>query len=313
MRMRFVIWALTGLVFLFSVPRPARAAEVTLDRIVAVVNGRIITEYEVQERMKEIRERIGDRQLTPEQQAQLKELRKQIIDQMVTDILLDLETERYGIKVSDADVRDAVKAIMERTGLDDAGLRKELQVQGLTYEKFFENKRAEIRKRRLVSGLVQVVVSEEEVRKAFDAKHGVEAAGDYLHLRLILLPAGMSAADLKRDIEAKKTTFAQAADLYSQGPGAGQGGDLGVISRKDLAQDWNEALQGVPVGGISKPFKVQGQEALLLNDELKELPQGDFALEKDQIYEDLYNKKMEAFLTEYLTKLKAKAVVEYRD
>lgn len=313
MRMRLGIWALTGLLLLFLAPLPSRAAEVTLDRIVAVVNGRIITEYEVQQHLKEVMDRVGNQQLTPEQQEQLKGLRKQIIDQMITDILLDLEAEHYGIKISDADVRDAIKSIMERTGLDDAGLRKELQVQGMTYEKFFENKRSEIKKRRLVSSLVQVVISDDEVRKAFDAKHGAQAAADYLHLRLILLPPGMSAADLRRDIEDKKTTFAQAADLYSQGPGAGQGGDLGVISRKDLAPDWQEALKDVSVGGITKPFKVQGQEALLLNDELKELPQGDFEAEKEQIYEDLYNKKMEAFLSEYLNKLKEKAVIEYRD
>lgn len=289
---------------------PLRAAEYVADRIVAVVNGQIITDFEIRQQVK-IATDSG--QVNVGSAADLKALRKQIIDQMVTDILLEQEAQRYGIKISDTEVNDSIRAVMERTGLNEEQLRKELTVQGLTWEKFFEIKRLEIKKRSLVAGLVKVVVSEDELHEAFEKKHGKAEAGDYLHLRIILLPEGMSAAAVKRDIESGKMDFAKAAQLFSQGPGADQGGDLGVVGRKDLAPEWSKALEGVPTGGVSKPFRVQTQEALLSIASVAEAPTGDFDAEKEQLYEEIYTRKMETFLREYLDKLREKAVIEYRD
>lgn len=288
----------------------ARAAEFVADRIVAVANGSIITDFDLKQQVKMA---IEGGYANPANAEEMHALRRQIIDQMIMDILLEQEAGRYGIKVSDADVRASINGIMEKTGMNEEQLRKELVVQGLSWEKFFENKRLEIKKRQLVSGLVKVVVSEDEVREAFEARHGKSAEGEYLHLRLIVLPEGMTAAAVRQEIDSGKLTFAKAATLYSQGPGAEHGGDLGVVARKDLAPDWRNALEGVAVGGVSKPFKTQGFDALLMIDSLAEAPQGDFEQEKENLYEDLYNKKMETFLKEYLDKLREKAVIEYRD
>ncbi|MES9995100.1 SurA N-terminal domain-containing protein [Desulfovibrio aminophilus] len=287
-----------------------RAAEFVADRIVAVANGSIITDFDLKQQVKMA---IEGGYANPGNAEEMHALRRQIIDQMIMDILLEQEAGRYGIKVSDADVRASINGIMEKTGMNEEQLRKELVVQGMSWEKFFENKRLEIKKRQLVSGLVKVVVSEDEVREAFEARHGKSAEGEYLHLRLIVLPEGMTAAAVRQEIDSGKLTFAKAASLYSQGPGAEHGGDLGVVARKDLAPDWRNALEGVAVGGVSKPFKAQGFDALLMIDSLAEAPQGDFEQEKENLYEDLYNKKMETFLKEYLDKLREKAVIEYRD
>lgn len=298
------------LFFLLVFAAPVRAAEFVADRIVAVANGQIITDFEVKQQVKFA---LDSGQVNVANAEEMHALRRQIIDQMILDILLEQESKRYGIKVSDSEVNASIRGVMERTGLNEEQMRKELQVQGLTWEKFFENKRLEIKKRQLVSGLVKVVVSEDELREAFDQKHGKAEVGEYLHLRIILLPEGMSAAAVKRDIESGKTTFAQAAGLFSQGPGAEQGGDLGVVGRKDLAPEWRKALEGVAVGGVSKPFRMQSQEALLNIDSVVEAPSGDFEAEKETLYEEIYTRKMETFLKEYLDKLRDKAVIEYRD
>ncbi len=298
------------LVLCLGFAAPLRAAEYVADRIVAVINGQIITDFEVRQQVKYA---TASGQVSVDGPDQLKALRRQIIDQMITDILLEQEAQHYGIKVSDSEVNAAIRDVMERTGMNEEQLRKELAVQGLTWEKFFENKRTEIKKRSLVAGLVKVVVSEDELQQAFDEKHGKAEQGDYLHLRIILLPEGMSAAAVKRDIESGKMTFAKAAEVFSQGPGADQGGDLGVVARKDLAAEWGKALDGVAVGGVSKPFRIQSQEALLYIDSVAEAPTGDFEAEKNQLYEMIYTRKMETFLKEYLDKLREKAVIEYRD
>ncbi len=85
------------------------------------------------------------------------------------------------------------------------------------------------------------------------------------------------------------------------------------VVQLDAALRHPGAVEGVAVGGVSKPFKAQGFDALLMIDSLAEAPQGDFEQEKENLYEDLYNKKMETFLKEYLDKLREKAVIEYRD
>lgn len=334
--------AALALAALLSLPVPAAAQPAELvARVVAVVNDKMITQYDLDAQMKPILDKFKGKTLSAQEQDMMNQARRQFLTRMVDDLLIEKEAEKYKITVSDQEVAGEIKRIKEKNNLSDAVFQQQLLAEGFTLKDFTEKMRGDMLKHRIVAGLVQrkVVITEDEIRKALDndpkaasrpmTSTAALGTGGKVRLRLIILPPGNSADEVKRSIERKDTTFAEAADKLSRGPGAGQGGDLGELNWNDLAPQWKEALAGLKPGQISQPFKLNANEALLMLDSRdtgekkeaepekkpseaeKERPPIDPAV-RNQIYETLYAAKMEELFKEFLSKLRAKAVIDIR-
>jgi peptidyl-prolyl cis-trans isomerase SurA len=293
---------------------PALAADTVLDGIVAVVNGKIITKYELDERLRPVYEQIRGRQLSTDEIMKVQELKKKALDQMVEDQLLIDESVRYKLTVSDTEVQEQIKAFLAKRKLSDEEFKRQLELQRMTRSDFMNNMRRDMIRHRLVGGVVsnKIVVTDTEIEERYNERKAEFSQDSMVELALILLPAGVSAADVKADVEAGKMTFAQAAEKYSQGPNASKGGDIGYIAWKDLAPEWNAALVGLKPGEISKPVLIQSFEGLL---QVVNLKQGEvLPLEavRDQIYQSLHDGKFEKSFQEYMQKLRDKAVIEYK-
>lgn len=117
---------------------------------------------------------------------------------------------------------------------------------------------------------------------------------------------------MREQIVAGETTFEEAADKYTTGPGAGSGGDLGVLEWNDLAQAWHEALTGLKPGGISEPFEVQSFKALLKLDSYANTEAASFEDSKQEIYQKLYRQKQDDLFADFIKKLREKAVIELK-
>ena len=61
----------------------ALAQDTLVDGVVAVVSGKIITKYELDERMRPVYEQTRGRQLSTDEISQVASLRRRIIDQMI--------------------------------------------------------------------------------------------------------------------------------------------------------------------------------------------------------------------------------------
>jgi peptidyl-prolyl cis-trans isomerase SurA len=293
----------------------AQAEEVLVDGIVATVNGKIVTRYELNERMLPVYEQLRGRTLSPDERRQVEMLRRQALDQMVDDLLIQDDAERYKLKVSDVEVEDQIKSFREKRQLSDADFKKQLEQQRMSRADFVRNMRRDIIKHRIIGGVVtaKVVVTDTEVEHEYNERKAEFSKDSMVQLALVLLPAGMSAAELKTSIESGQMTFAQAADKYSQGPGAKQGGDIGLIAWKDLAPEWNSALRGLKPGQIAQPVHVQGFDGLLQVVSLKEGEELPLDAVREQIYQSLHEGKFEKVFKEYMQRLRDKAVIEYRN
>jgi peptidyl-prolyl cis-trans isomerase SurA len=293
----------------------AQAEDIVLDGIVATVNGKIITSYEITELMRPVYEQIRDRTLSPDERRQVESLRRQTLDQMIDDMLIVIDAERYSLKITDAEVEEQTKVFREKRELSEADFKKQLDLQRMSRAEFNRNMKRDIIKHRLIGGVVtsKVVVTDTEVEHEYNERKAEFAKDSMVQLALILLPAGMSATELKAAIESGKTTFAQAAEKYSQGPGAKQGGDIGHIAWKDLAPEWGTALRGLKPGQISEPVRVNDFEGLLQVVSLQEGEQLPLDAVREQIYNSLHEGKFNKVFKDYMEKLRGKAVIEYRN
>ena len=303
------------LLAVFSWRSPVLAADTVLDGVTALVNGKIITKYELEERLQPVYQQTRGRTLSTDEISQLTMLRRQILDQMIDDILIQQDSERYKLKITDVEVEDQIKDFLAKRKITPEEFKRQLTLQRLTRDDFVRNMRRDMIKHRLIGAVVtsKVVVTDTEVEQRYKERKAEFSKDSMVQLALILVPSGMSAPDLKAQIESGQLSFADAANKYSQGPGVGQGGDIGFLAWKDLAPEWNAALAGLKPGQVSSPVRIQDFSGLLQVVSLKEGEELPLDAVREQIYQSLHEGKFEKVFQDYMQKLREKAVIEYRN
>ncbi|MDY7000332.1 MAG: SurA N-terminal domain-containing protein [Thermodesulfobacteriota bacterium] len=301
------------IVFFLATASPVQAGEL-VNRIVAVVNGEIITLFELNERVKPLLDHFKGREIGEREKAAILKIKEDLLNSMVEDLLLRQEVEKIGIEVSDVEVETQIQEFKKGNNLNEEEFLKQLRLEKMTREDFAEKIRQDILKHRLLSFMVRrkVVVTKEEIEECFKADKQNFALDKKVHLGLIVLGSGNSAALIKKRIEDQELSFADAADIYSQGPGAGSGGDIGLLSWKDLDTEWKEALKDVCAGQITEPFVVRGREALLLLKSEVSGSEQPLNKVKDEIQKKIYKEKLEAGFNEYMDTLRANAVIDIK-
>ncbi|WP_432736237.1 SurA N-terminal domain-containing protein [Maridesulfovibrio sp. FT414] len=312
--MKRLIAAMMTAMVLFSA-QIGSAEEKTVDGIVAVVNGDIITMYELNLKMAPIMKQFKGRELSAVEEEQIKKIRSQILDRMINDMIIDQEATRLKIDVTAQDVDAEIKSIKESSNLTDEEFEQRLALQKTNLDELKEKLKSDIRQHRLLSYKVKskVVVTDDEIKAAWNSTRTADdKQAKNVHLKLILFPENVSAEQVRQQILGGETSFEEAADKYTVGPGAGSGGDLGVLKWDDLAQTWHDALQGLKPGGVSEPFDVQSSKALLKLDSYASVEQEAYEESKDKIFEKLYRQKQDDVFADFIKKLREKAVIELK-
>jgi peptidyl-prolyl cis-trans isomerase SurA len=202
-----------------------------------------------------------------------------VLDLMIDEELVNQAAQKIGIVVSEAEVDEAVKSIMEENKLSEPQFRIALQQSGTNLPSFRSQLRLEILKNKVLSYSImsRIVVTEQEVTDYLNGNipAGAEpifsASGisDFDGVRIIFLPSSPSraasvmaqASRIKAEIEAG-LPFSDAAKKYSKGPGAENGGDPGNLVVRDLQPELQQIAKQLTPGRVSDPLN--GGEAVLL-------------------------------------------------
>lgn len=298
--------------FVMIVSASAVKAEDVVDKIVAVVNGDIITLFDVDQRLQPTIARMKAQQRGAVSPEIVDNLRGQMLDRLINNALLHQEAERFNISISDVELENQILSVRSQAGVTEDQFIAQLATQGLTLDDYREELRNNILRQRLISVMVKrkVVVTDEEIQKFYEANKDRYSRDKRVGLSLIVLPESEDAGKLLQRLELGLETFADAARRLSVGPGADNGGDIGELSWDDLAPEWRAAIEGLSVGEVSEPFTLQGSVALL---RLNGMESGEtLPLEEveQEIYQELSAPLLEERYKEYMAKLKAKSVIE---
>lgn len=124
--------------------------------------------------------------------------------------------------------------------------------------------------------------------------------------------AGRRLAEFKRNIEAGRTSFEKVARDNSEDGSAAEGGDLGWVSPGGFVPEFEEAMNELPVMGISGPVMsrfgvhlIQVLERRTIELEPKALREQARAALREQKYEEVYR--------DWVRDLRARAFVEMRE
>src|SRR5690606_12924523 len=122
------------------------------DGIAAVVNNEIITMRELQQRMASNRVTTGG-----QNQAQ-----QTVLQAMIDEKLMRQDAEQYGIKITDAQLSQAMANIAQRNNLPPEKLRPAIEQMGLNWNDYTRNLRNEMVMEELRSRIIQSRVNVNE-------------------------------------------------------------------------------------------------------------------------------------------------------
>ncbi|MHC1789387.1 SurA N-terminal domain-containing protein [Solidesulfovibrio sp.] len=307
----------------------AGAAEL-VDRVVAVVNGKLITLFDVNNKVVEVVQRTQGISLKPDD-PRAEELRRQVLESMITDMLIEQEASRLKVSVSETEIDAQVDEIKKKNNLTQQQLVTELAKEGLTLKQFRERMREDSMRKRLLGFMVhrKVLVTDDEIRDYYEKnKDSLSAAKSILgpkvsgNIGFIMVPSKKQAEELRAKINSGSMSFAEAAKKFSIGPGRDQGGDLGDVQAKDLAAPLRDALTAVTAGQVSEPVMLDGK-AVLLTLRTGQAPAAKAAPvpaaaatsyegAREQVQELLYKQKFDKLFQEFMDNLRSKAVIEVK-
>lgn len=235
----------------------------TLDRIVAVVNRDVITEYELQNRVHQVAMNLRRQNI---QLPEMPILRRQVLDRLISEKATNQRAQEIGLRVDEQMVTASIEQIAHNNRMTPEELRERLAKDGVTYGAFRSQIREEILLQRLrereVDSKITIPESEIDTYLAEQAGFSGDETTEY-HVAHIVVPIAngkaSEAESLAKDIvkQAKKgADFGKLAATYSKGDDALEGGDLGWRDAGRLPTSFWQAIQNNTKRGFVTYVKV---------------------------------------------------------
>lgn len=257
MRFRQLAFFLSFLLLAVS----AQAAQV--NKIAAVVNGQVITMFDLQrEAIPEfMRARVDP--ADPSKKAQTDQILKNTLDTMILDILVAQEAKRLKVSVGNSEVDSEITRIMESRNMTRKQFEAQLAQQKIPIETLRKNLEKNLLRQKIMSMEVgrKVVVTPQEIAEYYEAHRGELFKRDGLHMALLVYSPKANAAAIASQIKSGKLSFADACAKYSIATNREKGGDQGPVEWDKLNPEWSGRLSRMKPGDVTDIFTIQGHKA----------------------------------------------------
>ena len=297
------------------VPGATRAE--TIERVVAKVNGQIITLSEFQGR--QIAAAQGARVDPAGVSAFLRQNNAKILQDAIDEILILQKAEDAGIHAPPAWIDEAIEGIKKDNRItSDEQMQEALAREGLTLAELRANIERGVLRRIVMQRDVQpkIEASEADVRAEYERVKGSEFTKPAtVTLQEILIPENAGGLALAREIAGRARAgedFQALARTYSTAPSRVNGGDLGQLAQGDLHPDLEQTAFGLPVGSVSDPLPVAGGIRLIRVVAKTTGSTTPFDAVKDRVRDRVMMARFDKAYDAYVAELRQNAVVELR-
>lgn len=272
-------------------------------------------------------------------------IKNRVINELVIKALLDEEMNKRNIKVTNADMEEAIKTIVDKVGSKEQ-LDKILKENGVSAADFKKDLKEQVRMKKLAESLGSSDVSDAEV-KAFYTRNvdkfkypeKVRAS----HILVAVNPeeitevvksepenANLSEAEVKAKVDAQiKEKAAKANSLLAEAKknpadfaklakensddttSAQKGGELGFFAKNEMVPEFANAAFKAKPNTVVGPVKSQyGYHIILVKDRMA-AGQEPFEKVKSSIKDYLTNQKQLEQIDKLVESLKKNATIEY--
>ncbi len=301
-----------------------------IERVLVKVNGEIFTKSDLENRqVVTLREQGQAQQLNDaDLKKRVEQLTPQILVDAIDEMLLIQRAKELGYHMTDEQFNDVLTRLKADNKITtEEQFQAALKQEGLTLVEL----RQSIERRMMIERVQQsevfghINVSQDEMKRYYEQHKNEFTAVPTVTLREILVkvPTDGSAVNAGADEEAKKKaqsireralkgeSFEKLAEL-SDAPSKNNGGLVGPISRTDLDPNFAKLLASMKVGEISNVLRTpSGYDIVKLESasDAKVLPFDDA---RQQIGNKIFAAKQQAAFDEYMRKLRASAIIDWK-
>ena len=246
----------------------------TLDQVVAIVDDDIILASELQERVQGVRATMESRGVeVPEDDILIRET----LDRLILDSIQLQLANRYGVRIPDAQLDEAMTRLARQSGLTLEQFRQALQQSGQSYAAAREGLRDDLAIQRVQQGNVMrnINISEQEIDNFLTTEEG--EAMTQPEYRVVQALLASSRSDDDTTVAAKEAYVDQVLSSIESGvafeqavssvqPFSFSGGDLGWRKLGDIPSMFADAIPSMKIGDVTKVRSSSGFHLVYLAD-----------------------------------------------
>lgn len=303
-----------------------------LEQILVKVNGEILTKTDLEQRQTSVlRQRNQALQDDEAVKRALQEITPQLLVDTVDEMLLVQRGRELGYKMTDEQFRGILDNIKKENKLEsEEEFLKALKQEGMT----LEDLRRSIERRMLIDRVQQIEVMQkvgisEEEAKAYYAAHPDEFRSDAtvtLRELFVSVPAGdgksinvaqeeeaLAKAEAAGARISRGEDFGKVAAEVSDAPSKANAGLIGPINRNELAPALVKLLDDLKPGEVTKPLRTQRGYQIIKLEATSTSEVEPFEKVRDKIADRVYDDKRRGELVKYLVRLRAQAIIEWKN
>ena len=286
--------------------------------VAAVVNGESILWSQVDTEVARAAAQFGMDTKSAEFETQRAEISKAVVDQLIATRLILQEARKRNIAATEKEIDEQIDAIKKRFPTE-AEFNTALTRNGFTLASLREMIRTNATQRRVAEVVAPGQVSDEELRKQFDANRAqydqqAQIKAGHILFRIAQKDQEAVAQAKARIVQARLSDGAKFEDLAKQysddRASAERGGDLGFVPKGTLVKEFEDAAWSLKPGQTSGLVKTQYGLHLIRVYEVKEAAKADFDKIKDQIREQLLAGKREKAFGAWVEEQRKTAKIE---
>jgi peptidyl-prolyl cis-trans isomerase SurA len=250
-----------------SNPQFVGPADPNVRKATAIVNGEVITETDIDQRLALVVASNNVR--VPDEETQ--RVRAQILRNLIDEALQIQAATQREITVEPREIEAALVRVSERSGHTRASFAEHLRSLGSSERSLRRQIQAEIAWTRLQSREIApfVNVSDEEAQAVVDRLNASRGTREYRVGEIFISATPENAAEAQANITRiaqqirAGASFQAYARQFSEASTAALGGELGWIRAEQLPDALASALPQMPVGSISAPIAVPGGYSII--------------------------------------------------
>jgi parvulin-like peptidyl-prolyl isomerase len=288
-----------------------------IEKVVAKVNGQIITLSEFQSRQLAAAQAARVDPTTVSQF--LRQNNARILQDAIDDVLIMQKAEDAGLRAPSQYVDEAIDTIKKDNNLtSEEQFQDALAREGLTVSELRQNVERSIVRRMIMERDIRprVEVSESELRAEYEKLKATEFTKPAtVTLQEILVKDDQGGLSLANELVTRARggeDFQALARQYSAAASKANGGELGQIAEGDMHPDLRQIANALSVGEVSAPLSVDGGYRIVRVLAKTSGSTTPFEGARDRVHDRLMMDRFEKEYASYLGELRKTAQVELR-
>lgn len=278
--------------------------------VVARVNNKIITIFEVEDRYKFV---IYASKMQAGSELERKMLRSQIIDKMIDEELIRQQAASLSIQTSNEELRNALEIVTLQQKKNPQQFKEELIKNNISFSNYLQQLETEILWSKIMSQAVraQVKVNDREVSE-FLEQYKAEIDVRKFLLAEILVNSKESSEQLADKLVSELREGADFNNIvrqFSQSVSAENNGEIGWVTQREVNKKIYDAISKLKKGEYTQPVRLEdGYHIFKLLDSKVEnnVSEQDFTAAQNMIFSG----KLQNAAKGYLMEMRKKAFIE---